>query len=212
MSKIIKDIMWDFNGTIIDDVKPALYSVNDMLTKRGLPEINIEQYYSYMDTPIIKFYENVLDVEKETFETIASEFASGYKKHIPVNCLMENVEKVLKYAKDNGIKQYLLSSSNETTVTTMINKYNLNNYFDVVSGANNHSADSKIERGKKLISDYKINIENLIIIGDTLHDYHFAREINSKCILTTRGHQGKEQFKESNVIIIDDMIEVLSYI
>ena len=45
-------VFWDYNGTLIDDVGTALESVNDMLRKRDMPCINMEQYKSYIDTPI----------------------------------------------------------------------------------------------------------------------------------------------------------------
>ena len=51
-----KNILWDWNGTLIDDVGVALEAVNIMLERRSLPKINIGQYYSYVDTPIIRFY------------------------------------------------------------------------------------------------------------------------------------------------------------
>ena len=54
--KEYKVLIWDFNGTLIDDIDAALSSVNDMLIRRSLPVINFEQYASYVDTPIIKFY------------------------------------------------------------------------------------------------------------------------------------------------------------
>ena len=51
-----KCVVWDWNGTIVDDVNASLMSVNDMLIKRNMPVINLQQYHSYLDTPISKFY------------------------------------------------------------------------------------------------------------------------------------------------------------
>lgn len=52
-----KYIVWDWNGTIIDDVGIALDAVNDMLREKKRPEITLEQYRQAMDTPILRFYE-----------------------------------------------------------------------------------------------------------------------------------------------------------
>ena len=51
-------VIWDWNGTLADDVRVALQSVNDILARRGREPITLEQYYSYIDTPIRRFYEN----------------------------------------------------------------------------------------------------------------------------------------------------------
>mgnify|MGYP006874741744 CR=1 FL=1 len=65
-------VVWDWNGTIVDDVNTSLLSVNDMLIKRNLPTITIQQYHEYLDTPIYKFYEHIFDLNKITFETIST--------------------------------------------------------------------------------------------------------------------------------------------
>ena len=53
-------IFWDFNGTIIDDVGNALACVNDLLTRKGRSHITLEDYYTYVETPIIGFYYHIL--------------------------------------------------------------------------------------------------------------------------------------------------------
>ena len=65
-----KNILWDWNGTLIDDVGVALEAVNIMLERRSLPKINIGQYYSYVDTPIIRFYEKCFDMTKDDEGTL----------------------------------------------------------------------------------------------------------------------------------------------
>lgn len=212
MSGKTSAIIWDFNGTIVDDVTASLKSVNGILQKRSLPLININQYYSYIDTPIIKFYENILDLKKEDFEIISKEFSYGYNKHMVKDCLMENVEKVLEYAKELGIEQYLLSSSNEELVKKAVETLGVSKFFKVISGAKNHRAESKIARGNRLIAENKLDTDQLLIVGDTLHDYIFAKEIKSQCILTTKGHQGIEQFKGTSATIVEDLIEVKNYL
>lgn len=59
-----KYIVWDWNGTIIDDVGIALDAVNDMLREKKRLEITLEQYRQAMDTPILRFYERFFDMEE----------------------------------------------------------------------------------------------------------------------------------------------------
>lgn len=205
-------IIWDYNGTLIDDVNAALASVNDMLVKRNMPEITLEQYYSYIDTPIIKFYEHIFDLNVVTFETIVKEFSSGYYKHISKNPLMKNADILLNCAKERKIKQILLSASNQAQICDTLSRLKVTDYFDVISGADNDNADSKLKRGLKVIEQMGIAPQNTVVIGDTLHDYKFAQSINAKCILTTKGHQGRKQFANTDAVIIDDLKEAMEYI
>ena len=67
-------VMWDWNGTLLDDVGAALKSVNEMLLRRGLEQITMAQYHEYIDIPIRKFYENMFDLEKEDYTQILKEY------------------------------------------------------------------------------------------------------------------------------------------
>ena len=65
-----KLIIWDWNGTLYADRDISLMTVNYILDKRGMPPITLEQYYSYVDTPITRFYEHLFDMSKVSFDEI----------------------------------------------------------------------------------------------------------------------------------------------
>ena len=76
-----KYIIWDWNGTIMDDVHVALDAVNVMLDQWNRPRISMEEYRRAMDTPILRFYEEFFDMKETSFEWIAKEFNGYYKEH-----------------------------------------------------------------------------------------------------------------------------------
>ena len=50
--------VWDFNGTILDDVEAGILAVNRLLSERGLPTISgREDYYRVFRFPIRSYYE-----------------------------------------------------------------------------------------------------------------------------------------------------------
>ena len=65
-----KYIIWDWNGTIVDDAGIALDAVNDMLREQHRPEITLEEYRNAMDTPILRFYEQFFDMKATDFNRI----------------------------------------------------------------------------------------------------------------------------------------------
>lgn len=77
-------IIWDFNGTLLDDVGAALGSVNDMLARRSKKPITLDEYREYIDVPIRHFYEQVLDLENEDYDLILNEFQQGYEAHVKI--------------------------------------------------------------------------------------------------------------------------------
>ena len=80
-----KLIIWDWNGTLYADRDISLMTVNYILDKRGMPPITLEQYYSYVDTPITRFYEHLFDMSKVSFdENIFGAFMKGYMREAGV--------------------------------------------------------------------------------------------------------------------------------
>lgn len=205
-------VIWDWNGTIIDDINTALLSVNDILLKRGMPTINLQQYYSYMDAPIIKFYENLFDLSKVDFNIIAKEFSNGYDKHLPQNPIKEDTLNTLKFLQNKSIKQVIVSASHTDKIKGLVKKYNIDTYFNLISGASDHLAQSKIARGKAVINSFSIPPSNCVVIGDCIHDNQMAKEIGADCILYSGGHQSKSDLLTQNVPVIDNISDVLEFI
>src|SRR5690242_2872785 len=87
--KSYKHVIWDFNGTLIDDVDIAVASMNCLLCKRELPLIGKAKYKDILSFPIIDYYEKLgFNFNEESFEKLAIEFIteistrkSHYKLH-----------------------------------------------------------------------------------------------------------------------------------
>ncbi len=211
--KEYKVIIWDFNGTLIDDVNAALSSVNDMLKSRNLPEITMQQYASYVDTPIIKFYEHIFDdLYSMDFNEIALEFNAGYDKHLPQKAVMANAEEVLEYFNSKGKLQTVISATHIDKVTKRLEEFGLSGYFDKILAHNNLIAEDKTHLAVKYFAGKQIKPEEAVVIGDCVADYKMAQAISADCILTTQGHQSRVEFAQTSAIIIDSLSELKNYI
>jgi len=80
MKSIYTDIIWDFNGTIIDDVEAGITSVNKLLFDRGLPVIqDKESYRRLFRFPIIEYYRSLgFDFNAEPYEVLAPLWVAEY--------------------------------------------------------------------------------------------------------------------------------------
>ena len=92
-----KYVIWDWNGTLLDDVGAALASVNDMLALRGKEPIDLVRYRECIGVPIIKFYEQVFDMANDDYQLIIKQFNEGYARH-ELDCgLSEGAETALNF-------------------------------------------------------------------------------------------------------------------
>lgn len=211
--KEYKVLIWDFNGTLIDDIDAALSSVNDMLIRRSLPVINFEQYASYVDTPIIKFYEHIFeDLYSMDFDEIAAEFNEGYENHLKDRAVMAHADEVLEYFNGKGKLQTVISATHINKVTKRLAEFGLADYFDRILAHDNLIAEDKTHLAVKYFAEKGIDPNEAIVIGDCVADFKMAQAIGCDCVLTTQGHQSRLEFAETTAVVIDSLTELKNLI
>ena len=205
-------VFWDWNGTIFNDALTAHVAVNIMLKKRDLPLISFEQYKDYVDVPIARFYERVMDMSKETLEGLSVEFNALWKENLPENPFSDGVIDVLKYLNQNGIKQYIFSSSQNKYIVPYLEYYGIDNYFTAILGATDCQVGSKVERTRMYLTENSISPSDALFIGDMAHDSDVATAIGADCILLSSGHQCESALKKTGRPIISSINELIQNI
>lgn len=197
-----KYIIWDWNGTIIDDVGIALDAVNDMLREQDRPEITLEEYRKAMDTPILCFYEQFFDMDVTDFDWIAERFQSYYEAHKDQLRLHEGVEELLESCRQRGCHQVILSSSATRIIQFYAALFGVADYFEAVLGADDLLAAGKIERAVEYFEQNKIPKEETVMIGDSVHDFEVSQTLGIDCILMSGGHQDLQSLQACGCPVI----------
>ncbi|MBO5433783.1 MAG: HAD hydrolase-like protein [Clostridia bacterium] len=201
-------IFWDFNGTIIDDVGNALQCVNDMLERKGRQPITLDDYYTYVETPIIGFYRHILPPDELDFQDISRQYHSDYARHINETGLAEGAYELLHKLKAMGVHQYIITANILSEAEELIEKFGISACFDKILGAENTLAESKIDRAKAFFKELNINRNGAILIGDTLHDLETANALGIDCVLVSYGHQGRRLLEEHNAFTVNSLKDV----
>ena len=68
-------VVWDWNGTLLDDAEVCLAVMDRMLVRRGLPPIgDMERYREIFTFPVRDYYALAgLDMDAEPFTDLADE-------------------------------------------------------------------------------------------------------------------------------------------
>ena len=207
--KDYKLIIWDWNGTLLDDISASLGSVNDMLLMRKMEPIDILHYKECIGVPIKVFYDQVFDMEKEDYNVIIKQYNEGYLCHLKNVSLSDGAGELLEKFAAEGKKQVIVSSSNSAQLIENVKKYGIMHYFDAVLGAADYYADSKIDRAFNYIMENKIDPESILVIGDLAHDAELADQLGADCILLSSGHEKPERLAGSGVKVIDSLRELI---
>jgi len=199
-----KSILWDWNGTLLDDLSASLEAVNMTLDIYGKDRIDLDEYKSYLDTPIYKFYEHLFDLEKTPMSDLSRYYRRFYDGLEDKIGIADGALKVLQKCKEKGIKQYVISASHTDDIEKYMKKLGVTELFDRISGSNDRKAGSKVERARQLIKQEKIPKNECVLIGDSLHDMMTASEAGVDVILYSGGHQAREELLATGKTVCDD--------
>ena len=76
-------VIWDWNGTLLDDVWLCVDIINAMLGRRGVPALDRERYRRIFDFPVPIYYERAgFDFSRETFAAAADEFCDEAARRV----------------------------------------------------------------------------------------------------------------------------------
>ena len=203
-------ILWDFNGTILDDVQTGIDSVNFLLSNRGLPEIpSQEAYRKVFGFPIKEYYSRLgFEFSKEPYESVAVEWVEQYLDRVKMAPLCPGVVRTLEFFKTMKIPQSVLSATKSAMLEGQLRDLGIRDYFEEVMGLDNIYANSK----EALALSWKERHPNVqaVMIGDTVHDYEVAKAMNVDCVLIAGGHQPKETLLRCDCLVLDHLNDFCS--
>lgn len=211
--KSYKHIIWDWNGTLLDDVDYCRKIINRILVQNNLPELSIIKYREIFTFPVQDYYKAAgLDFSKTSFEVLGKEFIDDYEAN-KLDCnLHDNAIEVLSSIHKKGIGQSVLSAYLHDNLIKILDHYDLRKYFENVIGLDNIYAGSKTHLGLMLIEQLSLPGNEILFVGDTLHDAEVAKAMGVDCILISNGHQTKEKLRLDFDNVIDDLKELKRFL
>ena len=208
-----KHIIWDWNGTLLDDTWLCVEGINKSLEKRSLQTITEEIYRKVFSFPVEDYYRRLgFDFKKEPFEVAGDEFVAYYGKCFHKVKLHEKVSFVLGSLEAVGFSQSILSAGKQEYLDQWVNVHGLSDYFMIIRGIDNQYARGKIELGISFIKELPFEKEEIIMIGDTVHDSDVAGAMGIDCLLINHGHMGNEKLKATGRKVFSDMEQVCNYL
>jgi len=207
-------IIWDWNGTLLDDVQLCADIMNKLLKVRSLPTITLNTYREIFTFPVKEYYIKAgHDFVNESFEKIRKEFIDEYEKRKTECALYPYAAEVLEIVHSLKIEQHLLSAYKQNNLEDIIKHFGISEYFNSVRGLDHIYADGKIEVGKQLMNEISSNGKGskVLLIGDTIHDYEVAKALNTDCLLVSNGHQNNEKLKSLNIPVIKNLKELFLF-
>jgi len=207
----IDHVIWDWNGTLLDDLDLCLATINGMLNDRGLNTVSRNTYLDIFSFPVIDYYRKLgFDFSEEPFEDISTEFINSYETGRTGCSLMNGSKDLLQLLHASEIRQSILSASKKSYLDQAMIDYNLQEYFVLVDGLDNHHAAGKLSLAQGHLAKLNTPSHSILLIGDTMHDADIAAELGLRCCLIPNGHHSRQRLEMSTATIVGSLIDLKS--
>ena len=183
-------ILWDWNGTLLDDTEAALATLNEMIAVRGGQPIGMEFYRDHFAFPVRPFYDKIgiIAHDEDEWNGIAHEYHEVYgRQPKKLNPLAVTA---LEMAKEAGCRQSMISALRQDLLEADMARNGVTKYFERICGSDNLDGASKLDRARVLLqtlSDTVPSGTHFVLIGDALHDKEVADALGIDCILCAQG-------------------------
>jgi phosphoglycolate phosphatase len=202
-------IIWDFNGTLLDDMQVCIDCMNMMLKERCLPALDLKRYREIFTFPVRDYYLSLgFDFDKEPFEIPALQFIDLYRKAMHLAPLQRDATELLDHFRRFCFQQIILSAMEEEFLIDTLKSKGVFEYFDRVAGITNHLGEGKLEIAIELVSTLGKEPGKICMIGDTVHDYEVAQGSGIPCILVAQGHQSYQRLRSFDCMVLNNLKEL----
>ncbi|MBI9016627.1 MAG: HAD family hydrolase [Phycisphaerae bacterium] len=208
-----KHIIWDWNGTLLNDVDACVEVVDGLMKQRKLGQLTIGRYKEDVDFPIIDFYTQLgFDFSKESYDALVHEYIETYLVKLGQCQLQVGAIETLEKLSKVGFSQSVLSAYNHQLLVDAVESFGLSHFFTDLVGLNDYYAHSKVDNGKKWIENSHFDRSEILFVGDMLHDFEVATEMGVDVVLLSCGHQSRGKLEATGAKVLTGMAELLVFL
>jgi phosphoglycolate phosphatase len=208
-TKTYQHIIWDWNGTLMDDAWLCSQIMNGMLSRCGLDVFTPEHYAEIFDFPVSDYYQRAgWDFSVIPFETLSDEFVAEYTKRLAECPLRRGTEEALSRAAQAGLTQSVLSAAKQSLVDKLVAHYGLAAHFESVHGIEDHHAAGKVDLARRWLDESGRDPSKMLLVGDTVHDFEVAQELGVDCVLVFSGHMSVSRLRATGAPVVAGLGEI----
>jgi len=208
-------VVWDWNGTLLDDLSCAIAATNQLLTEFALPPLaGVDAYHQVFRFPVSDYYADLgFDVTPGgNFEAASRRFLELYLNAARTCGLHAGAVQTMATLHEAGVTQVVISASEQGNLDAQLAPFALGEWLEAALGLGDIYAASKQALAQNWLLDTGAEPSQVLFVGDSGHDYQIAAALGARCALYTRGHQPRQYLETLPVPIIDDLREVVALV
>ena len=185
----IVHIVWDWNGTLLDDLDIVVDSLNVGTARFGVGPIDHDGYRDHFTRPVRGFYESLFSrpVSDMEWEQLNKSFHEEYYARVDRASLTVGALEAIDRVRVLGWTQSLLSMSLHDRLLANVESYGIVDRFTLIDGLRIPSGGLKAVHLETHLETLQLEPDNVVVIGDTPDDAAAAQGVGAGIILYDGG-------------------------
>jgi phosphoglycolate phosphatase-like HAD superfamily hydrolase len=211
----VSHIVWDWNGTILDDNEAVLAAVNVVCAGYGRGPLTLDEWRAAFSRPLLACYERILgqSLTVDDWAVIDQRYHAAYRTELPTRGLAKGVPDELHRWRDTGRTQSLLSMWFHDELVPLVTELNLVDLFARVDGLRGFNmGGSKTVYLVEHLKALEVDPAEVVLIGDVVDDAQAAAEAGAQCVLVSTGVMDRARLAKVGVPVADSIQEALTLI
>lgn len=209
-----RHVVWDWNGTLLDDFPAVLEATNALAGRWGWRPIDKEYYSREFSRPIRSFYEKLLGraVDDHEFARLNAEWLVEYHERRSHHDLAADARAALDVVEARGATQSLCSMYDHLSLVEVVDEHCLRERFVAVHGndGSHHFKREHLVAHLRAVSARVTAPIDPVLIGDTVDDAEAARAAGIACVLVTTGEMTRGRLEPTGVPVADSLLDALA--
>jgi phosphoglycolate phosphatase-like HAD superfamily hydrolase len=200
-------LVWDWNGTLFDDLEVVVASVNEGLAAFGAGPIDLDGYRSHYTRPVKHFYDQLLKrhLTVEEWTEIDRIFHEAYRLALEQARLTVDAREALDHVARGGHTQSLLSMFPHPDLVPLVRRLGIEVYFDRIDGlAEGSPGDRKAQYLERHLRQLTAGEDprQVVVIGDTPDDATAAIHVGARPILYDGGSHHRLDLESTGAPVV----------
>jgi phosphoglycolate phosphatase-like HAD superfamily hydrolase len=210
----MRHVIWDWNGTLFDDLHIVVESVNASLAELGAPPIDADAYRDLYIRPVHLFYERLLGraLEEAEWHQIDKTFHDAYRLALPRADLALDAVDALEAVADRGWTQSILSMWWHEELVPFVGGRGVARFMRRVDGNHYDAGETKqlhLERHLEKLGIADLGAATFLVVGDALDDAEAAAAAGVACVLYDSGSHHRAELEAAGVPVVESLRSAL---
>lgn len=205
-------IVWDWNGTLLDDAGAVYRAACGVFAAHGLPPVTPERYRAAYCRPIQDFYARLFGREMavEEFAGMDDEFHDAYRREMDQVALAAGTAEALRGWRAAGRTQSLLSMYRHDELVGLVRRLGIEGEFARVDGLVGPGGGRKAGHLAAHLTALRVDPGEVVLVGDSLDDAAAAAELGAGCVLFNGGYHDRAALLAAAVPVADTVAEAIA--